>query len=173
MRILGIDPGTAILGYGIIDLDKNKLIEVSHGVILNEKEVKPENRLLKIYVAVKAIIEEYKPDEIAMEKLFFNKNVKTAISISEARGVIMLLAAQNFLKISNYTPLQVKQAVTAYGKASKKDVQLMVTRLLALDKVPKPDDAADALAVAICHSFSIANSWQLADINDSILTSST
>lgn len=151
-KILGIDPGTAILGYGLIEQTGNRLNPVHHGCIKTSSRDALEDRLAIIYKELQEIIAEHEPDEIAIEKIFFSRNVKTAISVAQARGVIMLTAAHAKVNISEYTPNQVKQAVCGYGSADKKQVQEMVRRLLCMEKIVKPDDAADALAIAICHS---------------------
>lgn len=152
MRILGIDPGIAIVGFGFIDKQGSKLTPVQYGSITTESHLDQAVRLKQIYDSLHQLIEKYKPDAIAVEKLFFNRNVTTAFSVGQARGVIMLAAVQHDLQIGEYTPLQVKQSVVGYGKAEKKQVQEMVRILLNLRTVPKPDDVADALAIAICHS---------------------
>ncbi|AJY76081.1 crossover junction endodeoxyribonuclease RuvC [Paenibacillus beijingensis] len=154
MRILGIDPGIAIAGFGFVDKVGSKLTPVQYGSIETEAGTAPEKRLLQIYEAAVALIEKYKPDAVAVEKLFFNRNVTTAFAVGQARGVIILAAAQRGLPVAEYTPLQVKQAVVGYGKAEKRQVQEMVRMFLKLSSVPKPDDVADALAVAICHAHS-------------------
>lgn len=155
MRIIGIDPGTGILGFGIIDLEKGKLRLVDAGVIRTPVKEEDAVRLMTIYDELTAIITESKPDEMAVEKLFFAQNVTTAMTVAQARGVVLLTAMQSKLKIAEYTPLQIKQAVTGYGKAEKKQIQEMVRVILQLKEVPKPDDAADALAVAITHSMNL------------------
>lgn len=154
MRILGIDPGTAIIGYGIIDYEGNKLIPVNFGVIRTTSNLSPHKRLNLIYEGIAEKIEEYKPEVMSVEKLFFNKNTKTALAVGEARGVIILAGAKTGLMVEEYTPLQVKMAVVGYGRAQKGQVQEMVRILLGLSKIPKPDDAADALAIGICHAHS-------------------
>ncbi len=151
MRILGIDPGYAIVGYGILDYQKNRFNAVGFGAITTKANTPLENRLNDIYNDVLTVIDKYKPDELSIEKLYFNTNSTTAISVAEARGVIILAAKQRGVKINEYTPLQVKQAVTGYGRAEKHQVMEMVKSLLSLNAVPKPDDTADALAIAICH----------------------
>ena len=152
MRIIGIDPGTGILGFGIIDIKNHKPLLVDGGVIRTPVKQDDAIRLLTIYEELTAIIKETCPDEMAVEKLFFSQNVTTAMTVAQARGVVLLCAMQAKLKIAEYTPLQIKQAVTGYGKAEKKQVQEMVRVILGLKEVPKPDDAADALAAAITHS---------------------
>lgn len=151
MRILGIDPGTAIVGYSILDFVDNKYKLIEYGCVFTDKDTPMEERLCEIYARITELIEKYKPDEMAIEELFFFKNNKTVISVGQARGVIVLAGRQNNLKINNYTPLQVKMGITGYGKADKKQIQLMVQRILNLESIPKPDDAADAIAIAITH----------------------
>lgn len=151
MRVIGVDPGTAIVGYGIIDYENNKYSVVDYGVILTDKELKVEDRLEIIYNELYEIIEKYKPTKISIEDLFYFKNNKTVITVAQARGIIILAAKKNNLEISSYTPLQVKIGITGYGKADKKQVQMMVQKILNLKEIPKPDDAADALAVAVTH----------------------
>lgn len=151
MLIMGIDPGLAIVGYSLIKKDSNRFSVLDYGVVRTPSGDDNITRLKKIYISLTDIIKEYKPDEMAVEELFFNKNVKTAIRVGQARGVILLAGAQADIVVAEYTPLQVKQAVVGYGRAAKKQVQEMVKALLNLETVPKPDDAADALAVAICH----------------------
>lgn len=153
MRILGIDPGTGILGFGVIDVNaRGKATLVDGGVIRTPVKQADSLRLETIYNELTEIIKQHKPDIMSVEKLFFAQNVTTAMSVSQARGVVLLCGVQNKLELFEYTPLQIKQAVTGYGKADKKQVQEMVRVILSLETVPKPDDAADALAAAICHS---------------------
>jgi crossover junction endodeoxyribonuclease RuvC len=154
MVILGIDPGTAITGYGIISHQGNHLKKIGVGVIRTSPQQDMSLRLKVIYDEMRSLIEKYQPQVIAVEELFFNKNVRTALAVGQARGVIVLAAANSGLDIVEYTPLQVKQAVVGYGRAEKHQIQEMVRMLLCLPEVPKPDDAADALAVAICHAHS-------------------
>ncbi|MEB3102042.1 crossover junction endodeoxyribonuclease RuvC [Ferviditalea candida] len=156
MRILGIDPGIAIVGFGFVDKKGSRLVPVQYGSIQTEAHTDPGLRLKEIYDAMQMLIGKYKPDAVAVEKLFFNRNVTTAFSVGQARGVILLAAVQRGLQIGEYTPLQVKQSVVGYGKAEKHQVQEMVRMFLHLSIVPKPDDVADALAVAICHAHSSA-----------------
>ena len=151
MRILGIDPGYAIVGYGVVDLNRSKFTPVDYGVITTPAKIPIEDRLLSIYNEVGAIMDKYKPDAMAVEELFFNSNHTTAIPVAEARGIILLAAKQRGIRQFEYTPLQVKSAVVGYGRAEKNQVIAMTTSLLGLQKPPKPDDAADALAIAICH----------------------
>jgi crossover junction endodeoxyribonuclease RuvC len=148
MTILGIDPGTTRVGYGIIETKNNNLIFKDYGCLFFEK-INPEERLIHIFNGIKDLIEKEKPDIVAIEKIFFSKNKKTALEVSEARGVIIVAALANKIKLRSYTPPEVKQAVTSYGRAGKKEVQKMVRLLLNLKEDPNPDDAADALAVAI------------------------
>lgn len=152
MIILGIDPGYAIVGYGLIRKEGARLIPIQYGCINTEASLDTATRLKQIYDATKFIIEEYKPNEFALEKLYFNRNVTTALTVGQARGVLMLAAVEAGLPIAEYTPLQVKQSTVGYGKAEKKQIQEMVKVLLKLKQVPKPDDAADALAIAITHA---------------------
>ncbi len=155
MRILGIDPGTGITGFGVIDVDGQKYKMVDAGVIRTKPHTPDDERLEIICDSVADIIKTNKPEVVSIEKLFFQTNVSTAMSVSQARGVVMLVARQNKLPIYEYTPLQIKQAITGYGKADKQQVQEMVKVLLKLKEVPKPDDCADALAAAICCAMSI------------------
>ncbi len=152
MIILGIDPGLAIVGYGVINTQKGNSSVVDYGVINTPKEDSVPVRLEKIYNGMISLIEKYNPDCIAIEELFFNTNTTTGINVAQARGVILLVCQQKKLKMYEYTPLQIKQALTGYGKAEKKQIQFMVARLLQLKAVPKPDDAADGLAVALTHA---------------------
>ncbi len=152
MIILGIDPGYAIVGYGVIEYKNNHFSVIDYGAILTDAGTPFNIRLEKIYDGLTAIIERHKPEAMAIEKLFYNNNAKTVIDVSQARGVIMLAAQKNGVPAYEYTPLQVKQSVVGYGRAEKKQVQEMTRRILALEKVPKPDDTADALAMAICHA---------------------
>lgn len=151
MKFLGLDPGTATTGWGIIE-EKNKETKVvAYGAIETSKDQNMVNRLEEIAGDLEQIIDNYQPDEIAIEDLFFFKNLKTAIKVAQARGVLILISARKGVAVSEYTPLQVKQAITGYGRAEKLQVQHMVKEVLGLKKIPKLDDAADALAVAICH----------------------
>jgi len=150
--VIGIDPGTAITGYGLIEESKNgDLTWLSHGVITTASDWDEPQRLLHLYRSLLAIIKDSKPNCCAVEKLFFQKNVKTALNVGQGRGAALIAVAEAGLEIGEYSPLAIKQAVVGYGKADKKQVQQMVKLLLNLNDVPKPDDAADALAVAICH----------------------
>ncbi|MDO4661704.1 MAG: crossover junction endodeoxyribonuclease RuvC [Tissierellia bacterium] len=154
MIVLGIDPGIALMGYGVVEFKSNRVKMIEYGVVSTSSKTRTTQRLKILYDNLNDIINEYKPDEFAIEELFFNKNVKTAIEVGHARGVQVLCAENNNLPIYEYTPLQIKQAITGYGRADKKQMQLTVKTLLNLDKLPRPDDAADALAVSLCHCFS-------------------
>lgn len=156
MRILGIDPGTGILGFGVIDVDtRGKTILVDGGVIRTPVKEDDAVRLLTIYEELTDIIANTKPQVMAVEKLFFAQNVTTAMTVAQARGVVLLAAMQATLEIYEYTPLQIKQALTGYGRAEKKQMQEMVRVILGLKESPKPDDCADALAAALCCAQSI------------------
>ncbi len=156
MLILGVDPGTAITGYGLLEQNGNQLTARRFGVLKTSSDSSLSERLKEIYNNIIDLVIEYKPEVMAVEELFFNKNSRTALAVGQARGVIMLASAMQGVKVAEYTPLQVKMAVVGYGRAEKRQVQEMVRVLLRLDSVPKPDDAADALAIAICH----AHSWR-------------
>ena len=152
MIILGIDPGLAIVGWGVIESVRGNIRPIAYGAITTPAHTDIEARLLMIARDLETVIEKYKPDEMAIEELFFNTNITTGIAVAEARGVILCTAHRLGVKISEYTPLQVKQAVVGYGKAEKHQVIAMVTSILKLKSPPKPDDTADAVAIAICHS---------------------
>lgn len=152
MRILGIDPGTGILGFGVIDVVANKMTMVEAGVIRTPAHTPQDERLEEIYDGIQEIIASTKPDAFSIEKLFFSRNITTAMTVSEARGVALLAARKAALPIAEYNPMQIKQSLTGYGKADKKQVQEMVRIQLGLKEVPKPDDCADALAAAITHA---------------------
>ena len=154
MIILGIDPGYAIVGYGVIDYRNNHFRVIDFGAILTDAGTPFNERLEIIYDRLVSIISLHSPDAMSIEKVFYNSNAKTVIDVSQARGVIMLAAQTSRLPVFEYTPLQVKQSVVGYGRADKKQVQEMTKRILSLEKVPKPDDTADALAMAICHAHS-------------------
>ena len=151
LRILGMDPGYAIVGFGILDYNKSRFVPVEYGAIFTEAHTDFNGRLKSIFDDMEYIIEKYRPDCMAIERLYFTTNQKTAIDVAQARGVINLAAARKDLPVFEYTPLQVKQSVVGYGKAEKKQVMDMTKRILKLAEVPKPDDTADALAIAICH----------------------
>jgi crossover junction endodeoxyribonuclease RuvC len=152
MRIIGIDPGTGILGFGVIDAERGKTTMVDAGVVRTKVHQPLDERLVEIYDALKEIIADTKPQAMAIERLFFAQNVTTAMSVAHARGVAMLAGKQAGLEIHEYTPLQIKQTMTGYGRATKKQIQEMVRIQLNLTEVPKPDDCADALAAAIMHA---------------------
>lgn len=152
MLILGIDPGTATVGYAVLDKNKNKLTAVEYGCIKTKPCQEDGERLVCIDKELQKIIKLFKPDEAAIEKLFFMNNIKTAMTVSQARGVMMFALAKLKLPTYEYTPLQVKLTVTGYGKAPKLQIQRMVKGILGLKELPRPDDAADALAIAICHA---------------------
>ena len=152
MAVIGIDPGTAITGYGIVEESPSgELITISYGVIRTSSGVEPHERLLSLSKQLNQVLKTYSPDSGAVEKLFFQRNVRTALSVGQARGVILLSLAISRIPVFEYNPMEVKLSVTGYGKADKKQMQQMVKTMLELDEIPAPDDAADALAVAICH----------------------
>lgn len=154
MKILGIDPGYAILGYGVVEKIGNKFTVLGYGAVETDKNMAMPDRLKVLYTDLMEIIAKYNPDVASVEELFFNTNVKTAILVGQARGVAIVACANSGLDIFEYTPLQIKQGLVGYGRADKKQVQAMVQRILNLKEVPKPDDTADALAAAICHGHS-------------------
>ncbi len=158
MRILGIDPGYAIVGYGVLDYDRNQFAVVNYGAITTQAGTQFDARLKEIYDDMCSLIEMAKPDCMSIERLYFTNNKTTGIDVAQERGVIMLAAAQHGLEIYEYTPLQVKQAVVGYGRAEKHQVQEMVKNILHLKECPKPDDTADAVALAICHGHSSGSS---------------
>lgn len=151
MRIIGIDPGYAIVGFGVLDYRGVEFTTLEYGAILTEAHTDFPQRLENIYEDMCFILERFKPDALAIEQLFFYSNKTTGIDVAQARGVILLAAVQHGVSIAEYTPSQVKQAVVGYGKAEKRQVMEMTRRILHLEQIPKPDDAADALALAICH----------------------
>jgi len=155
--ILGIDPGFAITGYGVINYVGNKFKVMDFGVITTKADLPHPQRLLLLEKSLVNIINTYKPETMSIEELFFNSNAKTAIQVGQGRGVALLCAARADIPVFEYTPIQVKQGVTGYGRAAKTQVQQMIKILLGLSEVPKPDDAADALAVAICHAHSFGS----------------
>lgn len=152
MIILGIDPGYAIVGWGVIEYNANKFSVIDYGAVTTEAKTPFNDRLKQVYDGIDTIMKRYSPQTLAIEKLFYNTNAKTVIDVAQARGVINLAAVQNKIPIFEYTPLQVKQSVVGYGRAEKKQVQEMTRVILKLEKIPKPDDTADALAMAICHA---------------------
>jgi crossover junction endodeoxyribonuclease RuvC len=151
MRVLGLDPGTATTGYGVIDAVDGRLTVVTYGVIRTSSQKSAPQRLQKIYRELNELIAEYEPDTAGIEEVFFGRNITTAISVGQARGVLMLALANADISVGEYSPPKIKDAVTGYGKADKAQVQLMVRNLLDLEETPRPDDAADGLAVAITH----------------------
>lgn len=155
MIILGIDPGTAITGFGVLDVDGGKMKMVETGCILTDKNLQMSERLSLLGDGIRDLVRKFNPELMAIEELFYFKNKKTVISVGQARGVAVFIGKNCGVEIHEYTPLQVKQAVTGYGRADKKQVQSMVKNILHLKEIPKPDDAADALAVAICCASSI------------------
>jgi crossover junction endodeoxyribonuclease RuvC len=154
VRIIGIDPGIAIVGYGVIDQQGNRLKAVDYGSIQTEAGLSTATRLKQIYDEITQLYQKFRPDVVAIEKLFFNRNVTTAFTVGQARGVLMLATEEAGAAITEYTPLQVKMAVVGYGQAQKRQIQEMVRILLNLPEIPKPDDVADALGVAICEAHS-------------------
>lgn len=157
MLALGIDPGTAICGYGFVEANGNHVQARAYGAILTSSKARMENRLRKLYESLQELMTTYRPEVMGVEQLFFSRNATTAIPVGQARGIVLLVAAQNHVPVREYTPLQVKQAVTGYGKATKEQVTYMVTKLLHLQTEPKPDDVADALAIGICTAHSLGS----------------
>jgi crossover junction endodeoxyribonuclease RuvC len=151
MMVMGIDPGLARLGYGVIRVDRGTAVPLCYGCLETRAGARPGERLLEISRGLSSIFERYPPDALAMEKLFFSKNITSAMGVSEVRGIVLLAAEERGIPVTEYTPNQVKQAVTGSGRADKVQVQQMITRLLRLPEVPQPDDAADALSIALCH----------------------
>lgn len=152
MIVLGIDPGVATIGFGVIDATRSQNTLIRYGVITTPPGIPLSARLLQIHRDMGELLDTFHPQEIAIEELFFSKNITTGISVAHGRGVILLAAEEKGIPVYEYTPNQVKQSVAGYGKAEKKQVMLMIQRLLHMDRLPRPDDAADALALAICHS---------------------
>lgn len=152
MIILGIDPGIATTGYGVIKYIGNHFEVIHYGAVITDSKMPTPLRLKKIYDELDVIIRTYEPESVVIEELFFNTNAKTAIIVGQARGVAVLVAANNYKEVYEYTPLQVKQGVVGYGRADKNQVQQMIKLILKLDKIPRPDDIADALAIAVCHA---------------------
>lgn len=151
MLVMGVDPGTATTGYGVVDYIKGKEQMITYGTIRTAADLPMQLRLLKIYQEFNRLLDEYQPEAVAIEELFHHKNAKTVISVAQSRGVLLMATAARGLELAEYTPLQVKQAVSGYGNADKRQVQIMVQKILRMDQVARPDDAADALAIAICH----------------------
>ena len=166
MRIVGIDPGTAILGWGIIDADGMDVQMVAYGVLTTPKSMPQPQRLASLYNDLAHVIAEFTPQVAAVEELFFARNVTTALTVGQARGVILLALEQAQLAIFEYKPMQVKQAVVGYGRATKNQIQQMVQLTLGLDVIPQPDDAADALAIAMCHAYSAPLLERMEDHHD-------
>lgn len=160
MRVLGLDPGTARTGYGAVEYRGGRLKVLDYGLITTMSDMAMPQRLQVINRELSGLIETIRPDAVAVEQLFYFKNAKTVITVAQSRGVILLTSAQAGIVIAEYTPLQIKQAVVGYGSADKKQVQYMVQKLLSLKEMPRPDDAADALAAAICH----LNFYRLSDL---------
>ena len=174
MIILGIDPGIATMGYGVVDKDKNgNCRAIDYGVVVTPKEETLPVRLAILEEGVNKIIDRFAPEEVALEELFFTKNIATGIAVAQARGVTLLACVKKCGRLYEYTPMQIKQALTGYGRADKQQIQQVVTSLLRLKSVPRPDDAADALAIALCHAFtsrfgalfSVENSTRTKDKN--------
>ena len=168
MRVLGIDPGYAIVGWGVVEYVGNRFTPVAFGAVTTEAGVPFEQRLDKVYEGVLDVMTTYKPEALSIEQLFYQHNQTTVIGVAEARGVILLAAAKCGIPIFEYTPMQVKQAVAGYGGADKRQVMLMTQRLLNMKQIPRPDDAADALAIAICHgrsATSLLNTERVFDPN--------
>lgn len=157
LRVLGIDPGTALLGFGLIDYDGHDYVAVEHGVIRTASGLALSDRLLMIHNELGMLLARLRPDHVAVEELFFSRNVKTALAVGHARGVILLTIREEGMPVYEYTPMQVKQALVGYGGADKAQIQTFLTLMLGLESAPRPDDAADALAVAVCH----CNSYRL------------
>ena len=165
MRILGIDPGIAIVGFGLIESDRGAMRMLQYGAVTTEAGLPLANRLVQIEDDMRALIQQLRPDEIAIEELFFSKNITTGIAVAHGRGVVLCTAERLGVPIFEYTPMQVQQAVVGYGLAEKRQVMHMTKRLLKLKAVPKPDDAADALAIAICHARSATSLLRRKDPN--------
>ena len=163
MIIFGIDPGIATVGYGFVEYEGNKFKLMQYGIVKTAAGLPLSQRLLEIANDIDALLQRFKPDAVAVEELFFNNNIKTGIHVAHGRGVVLLECRRMNCPIFEYTPLQVKQAVTGYGRAEKKQVMEMTRRILGLEKVPRPDDAADALALAICHGHSSGSQGVLTD----------
>jgi crossover junction endodeoxyribonuclease RuvC len=155
MLTLGIDPGTAATGFGLVRQDGDRLLGIESGCISTSSKENTPERLGKIYHTLKVLIAKYHPDAVAVERLYFGENSKSAMAVGQARGMALLAAAEGKVPVSEYTPLEVKMAITGYGRAEKRQMQQMVRILLKLEEIPRPDDAADALAVAICHLHSL------------------
>ena len=166
MRIIGIDPGYAIVGFGIIEYSRSKFTTIDYGAITTPAGMEFNARLLEIYNDLCYVLDKYRPEFLAIERLYFTTNQKTAIDVAQARGIVLLAAKQRNIQIFEYTPLQVKQSVTGYGKAIKKQVQEMTKKILSLHEIPKPDDTADALAIAVCHAHAYGSQLRTTSITD-------
>ncbi len=151
MKVLGIDPGITICGYAVLENTEHGAQNIEHGVIRNKSKISLAEQLNHLFIELACLIQKFQPDVLAVEKLFFGTNIKTALSVGHARGVILLAGAQKGLPVFEYSPMDVKIAMTGYGRASKEQIQIMVKTLLKLPEIPRPDDAADALAIALCH----------------------
>lgn len=162
MRVIGIDPGYALVGYGVVDYVGNRFRTIDYGVIETPADMPFSQRLERIWDELSVILARHKPDEMGIEKLFFARNTSTALDVAQARGVLQLCGTKHDVAISEYAPVQIKQAVVGYGQADKNQVQQMTKSILGLTAIPKPDDAADALAVAICHAHSAGSYLNLA-----------
>ncbi len=165
MLTLGIDPGTTKVGFGLVEEESRGLVPLTYGCLLTKSGSPKESKLEAIYKGLKGLITKYRPSVLAIEKLFFNTNTKTAIAVGEGRGIALLAAAEMDIPVVEYSPLEIKLAITGYGKAEKKQIQHMVKNLLRLPEIPKPDDAADALAVAICHIHSQKMTSKVKDLD--------
>lgn len=157
MRILGLDPGIAIVGFGVIEAERGAFVHIAHGAIRTEAGLALSRRLEIIYNDLNTLLDSVEPDAVAVEELFFNTNITTGINVAQGRGILLLACRRRGLPIYEYTPLQVKQSVVGYGRAEKKQIMEMVRRMLHLDDIPKPDDAADALAIALCHGRAVSS----------------
>ncbi|HUW60404.1 MAG TPA: crossover junction endodeoxyribonuclease RuvC [Candidatus Bathyarchaeia archaeon] len=166
MRVLGFDPGTATTGYGVVEQTGSRLRHIAHGIISTPPDMPFQDRLAVIFRQVGELIQTHRPDAVAIEKLFFSQNVTTGISVAQARGVIALAAALEHVPLGEFSPLEVKNATVGYGKATKKQVQEMVKILLNLEQVPRPDDAADALGIAICQTYAGARAGNMPQLPD-------
>ncbi len=151
MIVIGIDPGLARLGYGVIEVSDRKAKPVCYGCIETGKELRHAERLLRIYTEISSLFDRYSPSHLAIEKLFFTKNISSAMGVSEVRGIVLLAAEQRQIRVAEYTPNEIKQAITGSGRADKTQMQEMIKRLLQLDEIPQPDDAADGISIALCH----------------------
>jgi len=151
MIVIGIDPGLARMGYGVIRVDRGVIVPVCYGCLETSPKIRTGERLLELYAGITSLLDRYPPEALALEKLFFSKNITSAMGVSEVRGIVLLAAEQRKIPVTEYTPNQVKQAITGSGRADKSQMQQMISRLLRLSEIPRPDDAADALSIALCH----------------------